>query len=128
VELPNEVSEVLEAMAAVEPKAATEALDRLTADLETHGVNGVDPLEMWASFKRVLRRRGFFVSTPAETAVSLAEIKAVGPGFDLFDLARGLAQFDALRMEHLGRTGQRMLPEIQSFWPSPTPRKHRKDR
>lgn len=122
MELSNEVSEVLEAMAAVEPKAAAEALERLTRDLQVHGVDGGDPLDLWNPFKRVLKRRGYYVSTPAEIATSLSEIEAIGEGFDLFDLTRGLAQYDLLRMEYLGRPGQRTLPELEAFC-APRPRR-----
>jgi len=39
------------------------------------------------AFVALMGRRGYFVSTPRELAASLEEIREVGEGFDLFDLA-----------------------------------------
>src|SRR5215831_13015681 len=89
---------VLEAMEAAEPSQAAAVLARLTHDLESKGVNGVNLTGMWNSFKKLLHRRGYYVATPAQLATSLDEIDAVGEGFDLYDLASSLARFDAVRM------------------------------
>jgi hypothetical protein len=50
-------------------------------------------------------------------AASLDEIAAVGEGFDLFDLARNLARYDAVRMECRGLADHRVLPELKRFAP-----------
>jgi len=108
---------ILEAMEAAEPARATEVLSHLTAELHARGVNGVNLTGMWNSFKRLLNRRGYFVATPAQLATSLDEISAVGEGFDLFDLARNLAHYDAVRMECRGLAEHRALPELRRFAP-----------
>jgi len=108
---------ILDALEAAEPSRATEVLAGLTADLQARGVNGVNLSGMWNSFKRLLHRRGYFVATPAQVAASLDEIVEVGEGFDLFDLARNLAAYDAARMESHGLAGHRALPELRQFSP-----------
>ena len=109
MEANGSASEILHAMEAAEPTEAAAVLGRLT------GCQGLNLARMWTSFKRLLHRRGYFVATPAEVETSLTEIEAVGEGFDLFDLARGLAEFDANRMESLGLHGHRALPELRRF-------------
>ena len=109
---------ILEAMEAAEPSQAAEVLSRLTADLHARGVNGVNLSGMWNSFKRLLHRRGYFVATPAQVVASLEEIAAVGEGFDLYDLARNLAHYDAARMECRGLSDHRALPELKRFAPA----------
>lgn len=104
-------------MEAAEPSKATEVLARLTADLHARGVNGVNLSGMWNCFKRLLHRRGYFVATPAQLAASLDEIAAVGEGFDLYDLVRTLAHYDAARMECRGLSDHRALPELRRFAP-----------
>ena len=106
---------ILEAMEAAEPLQATEALVRLTADLHARGVDGVNLSGMWNSFKRLLHRRGYFVTTPGQLAASLDEIAEVGEGFDLYDLARNLAAVDIARMECRGLSDHRALPELERF-------------
>lgn len=108
---------ILAAMEAAEPAQATEALVRLTADLHARGVNGVNLSGMWSSFKRLLHRRGYFVTTPGQVAASLDEIAEVGEGFDLYDLARNLAAYDLARMECRGLSDHRALPELKRFAP-----------
>src|SRR5262245_4408234 len=108
---------VLDAMEAAEPSEASAVLSRLTSDLHARGVNGVNLAGMWNSFKRLLHRRGYYVETPAQLITSLDEIEAVGEGFDLFELARNLAHFDAVRMKHRGLAGHRALPELKRFAP-----------
>ncbi len=121
-------SEVFEAMDAGEPLEATAALDRLTTQLQDEGLDGINLSGLWAGFKRLLYRRGYFVNTPVELSTSLKEIEQVGEGFDLYDLARGLAQYDLLRMERVGLAGHRALPELKAFSvPRPSTR-HRKEK
>jgi hypothetical protein len=109
---------ILDALEAAEPTQAAEVLSRLTADLHAHGVNGVNLSGMWNTFKRLLHRRGYFVATPGQLTASLDEIAAVGEGFDLYDLARNLAHYDAARMECRGLSDHRALPELKRFAPA----------
>lgn len=106
---------ILEAMEAAEPTQATEVLSNLTGELHARGVNGVNLTGMWNSFKRLLHRRGYYVGTPAQVEKTLEEIATIGEGFDLFDLAKNLAHYDAVRMECRGLTSHRALPELQRF-------------
>ena len=105
-------------MEATEPTQAAEVLSRLTMELHASGVNGVNLTGMWNSFKRLLHRRGYFVGTPAQVETSLDEIASIGEGFDLFDLARNLAHYDAARMACRGLADHRALPELQRFAPA----------
>jgi hypothetical protein len=119
---------ILDAMEAAEPAEATAVLAQLTSELHAKGVNGVNLTGMWNSFKRLLHRRGYFVTTPAQLATSLDEIDAVGEGFDLFDLARNLARYDTVRMECCGLADHRSLPELKRFAPPCTCTGHRKEK
>src|SRR5207249_680349 len=100
---------------AAEPSEAAAGLDRLTQQLQADCGNRINLARMWRCFKQLLKKRGYFVSTPAEIETSLAEIEAVGEGFDLYDLARRLAQFDGARMERLGLKGHRALTDLKRF-------------
>lgn len=115
-------------MAAAEPSAAATGLERLTRQLETAGEGEVDLETLWVTFKRLLHRRGYFVSSPSELSRSLEEIHAVGEGFDLYDLALGLARYDLLRMERVGIQGHRSIPELNAFSPSRARRNPRKEK
>ena len=42
------------------------------------------------AFAALLARRGYFVATRGELGASLEEIRDLGPGFDLYDLAARL--------------------------------------
>ena len=108
-------TEILHAMEAAEPTEAAAVLGKLTDYVQSHPGQGINLARMWTSFKRLLHRRGYYVATPAEVDTTLTEIEAIGEGFDLFDLARGLAHFDAARMESLGLRGHRALPELHRF-------------
>jgi hypothetical protein len=111
----NSATEILQAMEAAEPAEAAAVLDRLTEHFASHQGHGINLARMWTSFRHLLHRRGYFVSTPAEIETALKEIESVGEGFDLFDLARRLAHFDTVRMESLGLKGHRALPELRRF-------------
>ena len=115
METQETATELLHAMEAAEPTEAAAVLDRLTNHVQSHPGNGINLARMWTSFKRLLHRRGYYVATPAEVESTLTEIEAVGEGFDLFDLARGLAHLDAARMESLSLRGHRALPELRRF-------------
>jgi len=86
-----------EALEAAEPHQATRALSDLILLLPSKEGDGGSPLKMWTRFKRLLHRRGYYVATPSQVKATLEEIAAVGEGFDLFDLARSLAAYDAAR-------------------------------
>ena len=118
---------ILDAMEATEPSQATAVLARLTSDLHASGVNGVNLTGMWNSFKRLLHRRGYFVATPAEMSRTLDEIETVGEGFDLFELARNLAHYDAVRNECRGLADHRAVPELRRFAPGCACRQHPKE-
>ena len=88
---------LFDALEAAEPHQAAAALGDLTSDLLSKKVDGISPGKMWTRFKRLLHRRGYYVETPAQLSASLDEIERVGEGFDLYDLARSLAAYDAAR-------------------------------
>jgi hypothetical protein len=115
-------------MAAAEPAEAAAGIEELTQQLPAHEAGGIDLSTLWVAFKRLLQRRGYFVSSPSELACSLGEIHAVGEGFDLYDLALGLAQYDVLRMERVGIMGHRALPELKAFIPTIARGSHRKEK
>ena len=123
----NSERKIFEAMEAAEPSQATTVLARLAEELHAHGINGVNLTGMWISFMRLLQRRGYFVATPAQIAASLKEIEDIGEGFDLFDLARSLAHYDAVRMECRGLVEHRVFPELRRFAPACTCNPRRKD-
>ena len=106
---------LFEALEAAEPRRATAVLSDLTSDLLSKGVDGVSPTRMWTRFKRLLHRRGYYVDTPAQLSASLDEIEAVGKGFDLFDLARSLAAYDAARTAARGPNGHPALSQLKRF-------------
>jgi len=107
--------QVLEALEAVEPTQAMTVLSTLADDLHASGQDRLDLNRAWESFKQVLQRRGYFVETPAELSRSLREIQEVGAGFDLYDLARSLAQYDLARTKCRKLANDRALPELKSF-------------
>jgi hypothetical protein len=76
------------------------------------------PLEEWEeAFRRLLLRRGYFVSTPADLASSLDEIRTLGEGFDLYELARQLAALDTIRTDCLKLVRRPAFPELRTFAP-----------
>jgi alkanesulfonate monooxygenase SsuD/methylene tetrahydromethanopterin reductase-like flavin-dependent oxidoreductase (luciferase family) len=119
---------ILQAMEAAEPGEASAAMGELIQRLQGQGSNGLDLSGLRGAFKRLLRRRGYFVGSPAEMAAALEEIAAVGEGFDLYDLARSLAQYDTIRTQCLRLTPRRALPELRRFSPACSCEKHRKER
>ena len=119
MESSDRAERVLEALAAVEPRQAEEELRGLIESLEELDSDGFDLPDFRTSFVRLLGRRGYFVSTPAEIKASLTDIRRIGPGFDLYDLAEALANYDAVLMAQSGRPRQRIIPELEAFSPSP---------
>lgn len=69
------------------------------------------------TFFELLRRRGYFVASADQIQASLEEIAQVGEGFDLFDLARALAQYDMIITECRGLRRRRLFPELRAFSP-----------
>lgn len=108
---------VFQALEAVEPSQAAEALSTLTDALHGKGPDSLDLDLAFEAFKHLLDRRGYYVATPAQLAASLAEIKAVGPGFDLYELACSLASYDAVRTKCRKLSQSRSLPELHAFAP-----------
>ena len=74
-----------------ETRSALDVAVELKADLRRDGP-GFDRLRR--AFVGLLGRRGYLVSTPEEIRSSIAEIRDVGPGFDLYDLLEALAALD----------------------------------
>lgn len=80
------------------------------------------------AFRRLLLRRGYFVSTPSELCASLEEIRILGEGFDLYDLACQLAALDTIRTDCLKLDRLPAFPELRSFAPAcPCGRHSRKE-
>lgn len=69
------------------------------------------------AFFGLLGRRGYFTGSPEKIQKTVGEIHAVGPGFDLFDLARNLAQYDTISTECLGLRTRRLFPELRVLSP-----------
>lgn len=120
--------EVYEAMDAAEPVQATEALSRVSELLQSRGEDGLDLAGLWDRFLHLLERRGYYVRTPSQLADSLREIEAIGEGFDLYNLARSLAQYDALRRTIPSTSGPRGLPELAAFVPPVPASRRRKEK
>ena len=116
MESSSSAGQIVDAMEAAEPQEASATLQQLIQNLRIQRTQEIDLSGMWVTFRRLLHRRGYFVDTPARIAASLEEIASVGEGFDLFELARGLAVYDA-QAECLGLTKRRALPELQRFAP-----------
>lgn len=116
---------VFQALEAVEPSQAAEALTSMTDALHGKGPDELDLDLAFEAFKHLLERRGYYVATPAQLNASLAEIKAVGAGFDLYELARSLANYDAVRTKCRRLSKSRRLPELRDF-PADCPCFHRR--
>jgi len=130
MDVPSRGSEtaVLEALEAVEPTQATRALSGLAEALHSQGADELNLNDAWKAFKRLLSRRGYFVDTPAKLIASLKEIEQIGAGFDLYDLARSLARYDAVRTKCLHLAGSRNLPYLIAFAPDCACTSHRKEK
>lgn len=108
------LTQVLSSLKAGDPSGASAALERLP---EGPPPESAALKRLWASFQSLLQRRGYFVDTPAELEASLREIADLGEGFDLHDLARALARYDAAVSECGPRTLPRLFPQIRPFAP-----------
>ncbi len=97
-----------------ETRSAVVAAAELEAEFR-RGQNGVEFERLRRAFLELLGRRGYLVGTPGELAGSMAEILAVGTGFDLYDLAETLAALDATATECRQPTRARHWPELKPF-------------
>lgn len=115
-EWPVVLKELIEAMGSGEAIHATKAFTGLEAAARLGETGGDSSLQgVWESFIDLLRRRGFYVSTPIDIKGALEEIRAVGPGFDLYDLAAAIAHCDATVSERVGVPTRRRFPALESF-------------
>ncbi len=105
-------------MGLAEVRSAVLAAVGLEAALRRTGRNEVDLDRIRDAYLRLLERRGFRVGSPEELSRSLAEIRDVGSGFDLYDLSEALAGVDAAASGTLAPSKARHLPELASFVPS----------
>jgi hypothetical protein len=124
----NAGTPVFDAMKAAEPTQAIAELSRLTELLHLQGIDRLDLDHAWDAFKRLLERRGYYVDTPARLKASLKEIDGIGAGFDLYDLARGLARYDAVRRKYRQPAGPRSLPDLKPFTPALARSTHGKEK
>lgn len=112
--VPTPLSQVLESLQEGDPSSASAALGRLA---EGPPPDSALLKRLWDSFQSLLQRRGYFVDKPAELEVSLREIEELGEGFDLHDLARALARYDATLTECTSPKQARRFPQIRNFAP-----------
>lgn len=114
--LQTRVRDAIRAMEAAEPSRAAEAIRGLEGALRQKRSSGVPDFKgAWDAFLRLLFRRGFFTSTSEEMRESLKEIREVGDGFDLYELAKAMARCDVTLLECLGRAKARFFPELAPF-------------
>ena len=109
------VDETIRAMGASEPQGAVAVTERLTAQVWKGSPDQTDLAGMWGAFMNLLRRRGYYVSTASELAGTLGEIHALGEGFDLYDLARALAELDRALADGFHLKPDRQLPDLKRF-------------
>lgn len=113
---PVVLKELIEGMDSGEAIHAAKAFSRLEAAARLDETGGDSYLhDVWNSFIDLLRHRGYYVSTSIEIRGALEEIRAVGPGFDLIDLATAVAHCDATISERVGVPTRRRLPALESF-------------
>ena len=78
-------------------------------------IDGVAFGRLRSSFLALLGRRGYLVKSPEEVARSIREIRDIGPGFDLYDLAEALAACDVAAHDCLNLSPNPPLPELDVF-------------
>ena len=110
----SDLSQVLSSLKAGDPSGASTTLGRL---LDGPPPDATTLKRLWGSFQSLLQRRGYFVDNPAEFEASLKEIEDLGEGFDLHDLVRALARYDAALSECGSRRLPRRFPQIRHFAP-----------
>ncbi len=110
------LGEATRLVASGEISGARSAFDRLEASSSSYAVDeGASLSSVWEPFLRLLHRRGYFVSDPAETRRALQEILEMGTGFDLYDLAAAVARCDRALARHLNAPLSRIFPELRPF-------------
>jgi hypothetical protein len=102
-------------MSLAEVRPAVSAAIRLESALRRTRRNGIGLDRLRSAFVRLLERRGFLVGSPDDLSRSIAEIRDVGIGFDLYDLSEALAGVDAAAAECVKASKVRHLPELQPF-------------
>lgn len=110
------LEEAIRAMASTDAVRAEELFRRLEGSAGSYvGYQARSLSSAWEPFLQLLKRRGYFVNHPAETRTSLEEIRAMGPGFDLYDLALSLSRCDAALASHLNTPASKVFPELHPF-------------
>lgn len=103
------------AMEAGETAEALEAVTRLEQEFRRRADRGAALPGIWAAFLDLLHRRGNRVSTEAERRDALEEIRHTGAGFDLYDLAEGLARYDTTARECRNAVDHPLFPALLIF-------------
>jgi hypothetical protein len=99
--------------------AATRTFQRLEAIVRRRpSPEAANPGGAWDSFVNRLHWRGFLTESPEQLASTLSEIRELGSGFDLFDLARAIARYDVAVSECLRLSDRRLFPLLEPFAPS----------
>jgi hypothetical protein len=93
------------------------ALEALSRSLNGKALPVRHERDLWASFLILLDKRGYFTGSPDQLETAFGEIAQVGEGFDLYDLARRLARYDA------DVHGSPSFPELGRFAPGRTEEK-----
>jgi hypothetical protein len=84
------MEQLLRHLAEGETRLAIQDAVGLEQRLRREGKNGFPRTKAREGFLDLLKRRGYFIDTPLELKASLQEIRNVGEGFDLYDLAAQL--------------------------------------
>lgn len=111
------LAEAIQAMSASEPIHALTSVNRLVSALWEGRAESPELKVLWEPFRTLLQRRGYFVSTPPELRGTLEEIRALGEGFDLYELARALAEADTTSTDCLRLRPDRSFPDLIPFSP-----------
>ena len=113
---PDLLGEAIRLLSSGEAGRARILFDQLRSAADTYESGDRCSLSsVWEPFLYLLRRRGYFVSCPAETRNSLHEILEMGPGFDLYDLAAAVAHCDRALARRLNAPSSRAFPELTPF-------------
>jgi len=88
------VREAIAAMEAGDTARALSAGRLLATEGRDRKASSALPRALGEAFRLLLKRRGYYVSTPDDLTQSLEEIHSIGEGFDLYDLASTLARLE----------------------------------